>query len=127
MIKNDLELNCCISNSNQAFIAFYFEDSPQDCNSGIYVINGHKNNDVSVIFHSIKRFLLSKTIVHKSYLIGASLGTLVAVDVNSGKRCAEFYSLGSVFNITTHYNTGTVALVTDGGWGIKFLKLNVPE
>ncbi|XP_046858510.1 uncharacterized protein LOC124451954 [Xenia sp. Carnegie-2017] len=59
-------------------------------------------------------------------------------DVNNGRlllclqsddvvnRCS-FLDSDPVSIITMHYNTGTLALVTNGGCGIKFLKLNVPE
>ncbi|XP_046855022.1 uncharacterized protein LOC124448046 [Xenia sp. Carnegie-2017] len=120
IILTCLEVSCSISDSNQAVIAFSFQNDNFKRKTGIYVINVHKNNDVSTIWQSIDGFLCSSTFVHKSYFIGESFGTLFAVDLNSGKRCAKFYSLDSVFNITIHYNTGTLALVTNGGCGIKF-------
>ncbi|XP_046857482.1 uncharacterized protein LOC124450860 [Xenia sp. Carnegie-2017] len=118
---------CSISDIYQAVITFSYKENNDYQRTGIYVINVHKNNDVSTIWHSIDAFLWSNTIVHKSYLICEDHDKLVAVDLNSGKRCANIFRLDSVFNITMHYNTGTLALVTNGGCKIIFLKLNVPE
>ncbi|XP_046857320.1 uncharacterized protein LOC124450722 isoform X2 [Xenia sp. Carnegie-2017] len=126
-----LKVSCCMSDSNQAVIAFFFQKGTCILESGLYVINVHKNNYVSMtwlnILDVIDGFLLLSTFLHKSYYIGKYRNLLVAVDLKSGKICAKSCALGSIFNITMHSNTGTLALVTKGGYGIKFLKLNVPE
>ncbi|XP_046849881.1 uncharacterized protein LOC124443403 [Xenia sp. Carnegie-2017] len=127
-----LKVSFFISDSNQAVIAFLFGDNNVYQKTGIYVINVHKNNDVSTILHNINGSLRFRTIVHKSYFIGESFGKMVAVDLKSGKICAEFYQLGTdlfniKFNTTIHSKTATLALVTNGGCGIKFFKLNLPE
>ncbi|XP_046857839.1 uncharacterized protein LOC124451259 [Xenia sp. Carnegie-2017] len=123
--ENDLEFNCCISDSKQAVITF--------CKGirckGIYVINVHENGDVNEILHDVgKLYLESNLVVHKSYCIVVSFESLRAVDLKSGKVCAKFRE-GDYFmpNITMHSNTGTLALVDNIDCRIQFLKLNVPE
>ncbi|XP_046857557.1 uncharacterized protein LOC124450950 [Xenia sp. Carnegie-2017] len=123
-----LKVRCFLSDSNQAVIAFSFQDGFHDRRTGIYVINVHKNNDVSTIWHSIDEFLWSSRIVHKSYFIGQSFGTLYVVDLNSGEICTKFDEKDRLKSIITiHSNTGNLALVTYDGCGIKFLKLIVPK
>ncbi|XP_046862700.1 uncharacterized protein LOC124456254 [Xenia sp. Carnegie-2017] len=121
---NDLEFNCCISDSKQAVIAFC-----KDINfMVIYVINFHENGDVNEILHDVSKYLLSSDlIIHKSYCIGVFNWSLVAVDLKSGKICAEFNERYSMSHITMHSNTGTLAMVDSSNGIIQFLKLNVPE
>ncbi|XP_046857708.1 uncharacterized protein LOC124451122 [Xenia sp. Carnegie-2017] len=122
---NDLEFNCCISDSKQAAIAF---SEGFEC-VGIYVINVQENGNVNEILHNVSLgFLKSNLVVHKSYCIGVFDWPLGAVDLKSGKTCAEFDNEHySTFMITMHPNTGTLALVDKSFCRIEFLKLNVPE
>ncbi|XP_046858141.1 uncharacterized protein LOC124451528 [Xenia sp. Carnegie-2017] len=121
----DLELNCCISDSKQAVIAFCQYTKIR----GIYVINVHENGDVNEILHDVSGYLLeSNLIVHKSYCIGVRHMSLVARDLKSGEVCAKFEERRfAVSRITMHSNTGTLAIVESLKYRIQFLKLNVPE
>ncbi|XP_046857773.1 uncharacterized protein LOC124451192 [Xenia sp. Carnegie-2017] len=121
---NDLEFNCCISDNKHAAITF----SEGFKNMGIYVINVHENGDVNATLHDVSKYLfLYDLIIHKSYCIGESLESLVAVDLKSDEVCAEFGEQHSMPHITMHSNTGTLAIVDSLNCEIHFLKLNVPE
>ncbi|XP_046857550.1 uncharacterized protein LOC124450947 [Xenia sp. Carnegie-2017] len=122
-----LKFRCSVSDSNQAVIAFTLEDDNYNQSTAVYVINVHKNNDVSTILH-VGYFFWSSTIIHKSYFIGESYGFLVAVDLNSGKQCATLSGTYHLSSITfMHSKTDTIAYTSGEGYGVKFLKLNVPE
>ncbi|XP_046845960.1 uncharacterized protein LOC124439724 [Xenia sp. Carnegie-2017] len=123
---NDLEFNCCISDSKQAVITF---SARFEC-MGIYLINFHVNGDVNAILHDVSVHLLdSNPIVHKSYCIGVLEDrSLVAVDLRSCEECAKSVQIDYLMsNITMHSNTGTLAIVDSSNCRIQFLKLNVPE
>ncbi|XP_046857469.1 uncharacterized protein LOC124450855 [Xenia sp. Carnegie-2017] len=121
---NDLKFNCCINDSKQAVIAFSIGVRCM----GIYVINVHENGDVNAILHDVSKFYLdSNVIVHKSYCIGASSSSLLAVDLKNGEICAKFNERYFMPIITMHSNTGTLALVDSLNCIIQFLKLNAPE
>ncbi|XP_046858463.1 uncharacterized protein LOC124451912 [Xenia sp. Carnegie-2017] len=120
---NDLELNCCISDSKQAVIRLCKGNEGM----GIYVINAHENGDVNAIRHDVEYGLQSNLIIHKSYCIGVFVGSLFAVDLKSGEMCAEFKEHYYKSNITMHSNTGTLAIVDSLHCRIQFLKLNVLE
>ncbi|XP_046857522.1 uncharacterized protein LOC124450915 [Xenia sp. Carnegie-2017] len=122
---NDLEFTCCISDSKQAVIAFCKDNEIMN----IYVINVHESGDVNENLHYVGKFYLgSDLFVHKSYCIGVSLGSLLAVDLKSGEKCAEFDEIRyELSRIIMHSNTGTFAIVDILHCSIQFLKLNVPE
>ncbi|XP_046857554.1 uncharacterized protein LOC124450948 [Xenia sp. Carnegie-2017] len=119
-----LKFKCCISDCKQAVIAF--------CEGTIvmvtYVFNVHENGVVNEIMHNVMEcFLFHYLIVRKCYCIGVRRRSIIAVDLKSGKVCAEFKKHHYMFHIIMHSNTGTLALVGRFGYRIQFLKLNVPE
>ncbi|XP_046857480.1 uncharacterized protein LOC124450857 isoform X2 [Xenia sp. Carnegie-2017] len=119
---SDVSFNCFISDNKQAVVTMNFSDD----DLLFYLID--ENGDANLIDKLMDTFYGVDEIVHKSYCIGKSFdGALIAADLKKEKIFAKFYGLDSVFDITMHYNTGTLAIVTNGGCGIKFLKLNVPE
>lgn len=125
MPEKYFHFNCCFtSDSKQAVIFFVLQKE-----HGFCFIDVDKKGEVNAMLRCNAKISIDDRIfLYKSYCIGRSWNSVIAVDLKSGKKCAESNGREILMpNITMHSNTGTLAVVTNGGCRIIFLKLNVPE
>ncbi|XP_046849717.1 uncharacterized protein LOC124443228 [Xenia sp. Carnegie-2017] len=127
----DFRYNCSFTNDSKQAVLFL---SPNVFHYFFCLIDVHSTGNVSAVLSTEGDYLNDVLFVYKSYCIGIDeFGYLTALDLRSGKKCAEIRiredrTVPPV--IYMHYETGTIAVISDrefNGHKIQFFKVNVPE